>query len=75
MPALGYAISVRNLLMYHHDTERTDNELDEIAGDSARLFKSRSSRIGSYIAAEGLTFELRSRLDPKVSTLALQEPH
>ncbi len=72
---LAVDAQVLNLVMYHHDPERTDHELDEIAGDSARLFKSRSSRIGSYIAAEGLTFELRSRLDPKVSTLALQEPH
>lgn len=72
---LAVDAQVQNLVMYHHDPERTDNELDEIAGDSARFFTSRSSRIGSYIAAEGLTFELRSRLDPKVSTLAIQEPH
>jgi phosphoribosyl 1,2-cyclic phosphodiesterase len=62
---------VKNLVMYHHDPERTDAELDEIAIESAKFFKSKNSVIGSYIAAEGLTFELAARVDPKVSTLDL----
>ena len=64
---------VRNLVMYHHDPERTDGELDEIATESAHFFKSQNSLIGSYIATEGLTFELHARIDPKVSTIELHE--
>jgi len=70
---LAVDAQVRNIAMYHHDPERTDAELDEIAVESAAYFKSKNSRIGSYIAAEGLTFELTDKKDPKVSTLSLQE--
>ena len=69
---LAVDAQVRNLVMYHHDPERSDRELDEIAVESARFFKSQSSSIGSYIAAEGLTIELRNRHDPKVSTVELR---
>ncbi|MBO6655820.1 MAG: hypothetical protein JJ934_02935 [Pseudomonadales bacterium] len=62
---------VKNLVMYHHDPERSDAELDEIAIESAKYFKSNNSMIGSYIAAEGLSFELTARKDPKVSTIDL----
>lgn len=62
---------VKNIVMYHHDPERSDSELDEIALESAKYFKSHNSVIGSYIAAEGLTFDLKARQDPKVSTLSL----
>lgn len=70
---LAVDAQVKNLVMYHHDPERSDSELDEIAIESAKFFKSKTSTIGSYIAAEGLTFELAARLDPKVSTLDLYE--
>ena len=63
----------KNLVMYHHDPERTDSELDEIAIESAGFFKSKNSVIGSYIAAEGLTFELAARRDARVSTVDLYE--
>ncbi len=61
---------VRNLVMFHHDPERTDGELDEIAIENARFFKSAGARIGSWIAAEGLTLELEARKDPRVNTLS-----
>ena len=70
---LAVDAQVRNLVMYHHDPERTDADLDEIAIESAKFFKSKNSVIGSYIAAEGLTFELRSRMDPKVNTIDLHD--
>ena len=59
--------------MYHHDPERTDSQLDEIAIESERFFKSKNSVIGSYIAAEGLVLELAFRKDPRVSTINLHE--
>ena len=68
---LAVDAQVKNLVMFHHDPERTDGELDEIAIESARYFKSKNSVIGSYIAAEGLSFELHARRDPKVSTIEL----
>ena len=59
--------------MYHHDPERTDSELDEIAIETARFFKSKNSLIGSYVAAEGMVFELAFRKDPRVTTIDLHE--
>jgi ribonuclease BN (tRNA processing enzyme) len=70
---LAVDAQVKNLAMFHHDPERTDSALDEIALESANYFKSSGSKIGSYIAAEGLTFELKVKNDPKVSTLNLLE--
>lgn len=60
---------VKNVVMYHHDPERTDAELDEIALASAAFFRSKGARIGSWIAAEGLCFELKAATDPLVSTV------
>ncbi len=68
---LAVDAEVKHLVMYHHDPDRTDAELDEIAIESARFFKSKNSRIGSHIAAEGLTFDLMVRKDPRVSTVDL----
>lgn len=70
---LAVDAQVKNLVMYHHDPDRSDRELDEIAVDSAKFFRSHSSVIGSYIAAEGLTFALAARRDPGVSTLDFYE--
>ena len=70
---LAVDAQVKNLVMYHHDPERSDSELDEIAIESAKFFKSRNSLIGSYIASEGLAFELTSRKDARVSTIDLHE--
>jgi phosphoribosyl 1,2-cyclic phosphodiesterase len=68
---LAVDAQVKNIVMYHHDPERTDSELDEIAIESARYFKSQKSKIGSFIAAEGLTFDLVAKKDPQVSTINL----
>ena len=68
---LAVDAQVKNLVMYHHDPERSDSELDEIALDSAKFFKSRNSKIGSFIAAEGFVFDLALKRDPKVSNIDL----
>jgi phosphoribosyl 1,2-cyclic phosphodiesterase len=70
---LAVDAQVKNIVMYHHDPERSDSELDEVAIESTNYFKSHNSKIGSYIAAEGLTFDLAARKDPKVSTIDLYE--
>ncbi len=70
---LAVDAQVKNLAMFHHDPERTDSQLDEIALESANYFKSGNSKIGSYIAAEGLSFELKAKKDPRVSTINLLE--
>ncbi len=68
---LAVDAKVKNIVMYHHDPERTDSELDEIAIESARYFKAHKSKIGSYVAAEGVTFDLAATSDPRVSTINL----
>jgi phosphoribosyl 1,2-cyclic phosphodiesterase len=68
---LAVDAQVKNIVMFHHDPERTDAQLDEIAIESAKFFQSKNSKIGSYIAAEGLTMELKARSDPRVSTVDL----
>ncbi len=70
---LAVDAQVKNIVMYHHDPTRTDSELDEVAIDSAKFFKSKNSKIGSYIAAEGLVFELASRKDARATTINLHE--
>lgn len=70
---LAVDAQVKNLVMYHHDPERTDGQLDEVAIESTQFFKSNNSKIGSYIAAEGLTFDLTQKKDPFVSTVNLFE--
>jgi phosphoribosyl 1,2-cyclic phosphodiesterase len=70
---LAVDAQVKNIAMYHHDPERTDSELDEIAIESAKFFKSKNSVIGSYIAAEGLVFDLASSKDSRVTTIDLYE--
>jgi len=70
---LAVDAQVKNLAIYHHDPERTDSELDEIAIESAKFFKSKNSVIGSHIAAEGLMFDLASRKDSRVTTIGLHE--
>lgn len=64
---------VRNLVMFHHDPERTDAELDEIALVNANFFKSHNARIGSWIAAEGLCIELQAARDPLVNTITVND--
>lgn len=68
---LAVDAQVKNLVMYHHDPDRSDGELDEIAIESAKFFQSKNSVIGSYIAAEGMTFDIEARKDPKVGTVDL----
>ncbi len=64
---------VKNLVFFHHDPERTDAQLDEIGIESARYFRSSNASTGSWVAAEGLTFELKRALDPRVRTLSTIE--
>lgn len=67
---LAVDAQVRNLVMFHHDPERTDGELDEIAIENARFFKTRGAKIGAYIAAEGMVIELEARREPTVNTIS-----
>lgn len=60
---------VKNIAMFHHDPERTDSQLDEIAIESAKYFRSRGAKIGSFIAAEGLSFQLSTKTVARVQTI------
>jgi len=70
---LAIDANVKNLVMFHHDPERTDSELDEIAIENANYFKSKGANIGSYIAAEGLCIDLQARHSLHVSNLSINE--
>ncbi|HEY5740396.1 MAG TPA: hypothetical protein VIW27_11770 [Gammaproteobacteria bacterium] len=61
------------LVMFHHDPERSDSELDEIQLENERYLKSRRAPTHSLCAAEGMRIELskpllggetRIRIDP-----------
>lgn len=70
---LAIDANVKNLVMFHHDPERKDTELDEIAVENANYFRSKNANIGSYIAAEGLCMELRAKQNPQVSTVNVNQ--
>lgn len=55
---LAIDAEVKNLVMYHHDPERTDGQLDEINRENAAYFKSTRSPSNSIVAAEGMHLQL-----------------
>lgn len=55
---LAIDAEVRNLVMFHHDPERTDTELEEIERENAAFFKSTRSPSKSIVAAEGMHLQL-----------------
>lgn len=55
---LAIDAEVKNLVMFHHDPERTDSQLEEIERENAAFFKSTRSPSNSIVAAEGMTLKL-----------------
>jgi phosphoribosyl 1,2-cyclic phosphodiesterase len=56
--ALAAAAEVGHLVLYHHDPDRTDSELDAIQGQSQDWFKARNIPIPCTVAWEGLQLEI-----------------
>lgn len=62
---LAIDAEVRNLVMFHHDPERTDAQLEEIERENAAFFKSTRSPSHSIVAAEGMSLKLSvSKTEP-----------
>lgn len=52
---LAVAAEVKHLVLFHHDPERTDNELDSVQEDARSWFKTNDQTIQCTVALEGLT--------------------
>lgn len=55
---LAFAAEVKHLILYHHDPERTDRELDVIQEDARSWFRTRSETVRCTAASEGLALEI-----------------
>ena len=55
---LATAAEARHLILYHHDPDRTDDELDVVQQDADAWFKERNANIRCTVAFEGLTLDI-----------------
>lgn len=53
---------VKNLVLFHHDPERSDRQLDAILEDSQAWMKQRQPECAVYMAREGDVFQIESGL-------------
>lgn len=51
---LALEAKVKQLVLFHHDPDRTDDELDQIAHQTKMWFQEREANIVSHVAYEGL---------------------
>ena len=56
--ALAAAAEVKHLLLYHHDPDRTDEQLDSIQRSARSWFRENHPETQCTVAAEGLKLEL-----------------
>jgi phosphoribosyl 1,2-cyclic phosphodiesterase len=55
---LAAAANAKNYLMFHHDPERTDEQLDAMEADAKALMGKKNPKVKVAAAREGMTFEL-----------------
>ena len=60
---------VKNVAFYHHDPDRSDSDLDEISTGTAVYFQTAGGLVTPWVAAEGLSLDIRRRQDPNVNTV------
>lgn len=53
--SLALAAGVKHLILYHHDPDRSDQDLDAIQDETRRWFAEKEHRIPSSVAFEGLS--------------------
>jgi phosphoribosyl 1,2-cyclic phosphodiesterase len=58
---LGKKAEARHLVLFHHDPDRTDDELDAIGKTSKKWLEDNSSKTELVVASEELSFELPKR--------------
>jgi phosphoribosyl 1,2-cyclic phosphodiesterase len=55
---LATAAEARHLILYHHDPDRTDDELDVVQQDARAWFTEKNANIRCTVASEGLTLDI-----------------
>jgi ribonuclease BN (tRNA processing enzyme) len=55
---LAAAANAKHLVLFHHDPDRTDDELDQIQTESNAWFAANAPHIRCTVAYEGLTLTL-----------------
>ncbi len=60
---LAIDAKVGKLILFHHDPDRTDSELDEIQIENEKFFQVNYNKEKSYCAAEGMEITLAKRSD------------
>lgn len=63
---LAIDAKVGKLVLFHHDPDRSDSQLDEIQIENDNFFKSKYDNNKSYCAAEGMQITLKKQVDGKV---------
>jgi phosphoribosyl 1,2-cyclic phosphodiesterase len=59
---LAIDAEVKALVMFHHDPDRSDSELDEVKIENESHFKGKRAPAKSYIAAEGMKIKLSKQI-------------
>jgi len=59
---LAIDAKVKTLVMFHHDPDRTDSQLDEIQIENEAYLKNIDSTLKSYCAAEGMKISLHKQI-------------
>jgi phosphoribosyl 1,2-cyclic phosphodiesterase len=60
---LAQAAAVKHLILFHHDPDRADNELDAIEAAARAWFKKNHPEIQCTAAFEGLTLDIEKTVD------------
>jgi phosphoribosyl 1,2-cyclic phosphodiesterase len=55
---LAHAADVKQLVLFHHDPDRTDDALDKLLVDTKRWFEEKASNVTCHVAYEGLELVL-----------------
>lgn len=68
---LALDANVNSLIMFHHDPDRTDGEIEEIQIENEKFFRSKNSMIKSYCAAEGMEVTIFRQTSDKRSIISV----
>ena len=64
---LAVDTKVKNLILFHHDPARTDDQLDEICKESRDWMVEHNPECQVYIAKEGSSFQIKKDLKPNIN--------
>jgi phosphoribosyl 1,2-cyclic phosphodiesterase len=71
---LALAAEVKHLVLFHHDPDRTDDELDAIQEESTCWFRERDAPITCTVAYDGLEIRLPCTSEPQLGEPMLPLP-